>query len=342
MPDASEQLSYHALVIRSHSDYGKLSGWRREFGAWSNAYRALEPGEADTLGLAEDLVRKNISLILREDDRFPEQLREIPNAPWGIYCLGKLPATDPSIGIVGGRKATPTGLALAREFGERLGRAGLTIVSGLALGADAAAHAGALAGKAPAVAVVAGGLDVIAPRTNQRLAEDILEAGGAILSEYPPGTESLPYRFLERNRIVSGLCRGVLIIEASLRSGSLVTARFALEQNRDIFVIPGPARHPNYGGSHRLIRAGAELVTAPEEIMESLGIPGERLSPGNPTGDSPEEIRILTLLASAGRPLDIDKIIEGTNLNTQIALQALSFLIIKQLVREEAAGYVLS
>lgn len=343
MSDASERLSYHALAVHARADYAKLSGWRREFGTWDAARGALGIVPPDPEMLSKDLHSRGITLSLREDADFPPLLGEIPNAPWAIYRLGVPPAEGPAVAIVGGRKATQTGLALAREFGEKLGAAGVTIVSGLALGTDAAAHEGALRSGAPVIAVIAGGLDDVSPRTNLRLAERILRAGGAIISEYPPRTEPLPYRFLERNRIVSGLSRGVLIVEASLRSGSLVTARFALEQNRDIFVLPGPARHPNYGGSHKLIRAGAELVTEPAELLASLGItPAGPAGSAAGAGESPEEQLILDLLSAAACPLDIDKIIEGTNLNTQIAVRTLSFLIIKQRVREEPAGYVLS
>jgi DNA processing protein len=257
----------------------------------------------------------------------------------GVYLRGTLPPAQ-GVAIVGTRKATEEGKETAAEFACRLAEAGLGVISGLALGIDAAAHRGALRAKKPTWAVLATGPDKIYPGLHAELGQKILEAGGGILSEYPPGSPPLPYRFLERNRIVSGLCRGTLVIEAPENSGALATARFALDQNRDLFVLPGPAKHPNFRGSHSLIRKGAELVTRPEDILESLGI--SAVSREENPAASPEENAVLRTLGRAGRPLDIDKIIELTNLQTRAVNQVLSFLIIKGAVKETGEGYVLN
>ena len=205
-----------------------------------------------------------------------------------------------AIAIVGTRRATPDGKSTARRFAAELARAGIVIVSGLAFGVDAAAHEGCLDAEGKTVAVLACGLANIYPRNNEPLAKKILAQGGAIISEYPPDMPAYPSRFLERNRIVSGLSKGTLVIEAPERSGSLATARFALEQNRDVFVVPGPIAHPNFKGSHALIRQGAELVTTPEDILESYGIAREK-SIGAEFAGTPEEKAILEFLAAARR-----------------------------------------
>ena len=181
----------------------------------------------------------------------------------------------------------------------------------------------------------------IYPRNNESLAKKIIAQGGAIISEYPPDMPAYPSRFLERNRIVSGLSRGTLVIEAPERSGSLATARFALEQNRDVFVVPGPITHPNFKGSHALIRQGAELVTVPEEILESYGIMKEQVAAPEFAG-SPEEKIIFEFLAASAKSQDIDKITEATKLQPHIANRITSTLFIKGFIKEQGDGYVIN
>jgi len=281
---------------------------------------------------------------------FPPLLAEIPCAPKELYYRGRLPSPDaPSIAIVGTRRATPQGKNIAREFADVLARRKIMIVSGLAFGVDAAAHEGCLDAGGITIAVLPCGLDRIYPRSNVRLAERILENGGALVSEYPPGTEALPYRFLERNRIVSGLARGVLVIEAPERSGALVTARFAGEQSRDCFVIPGPINHPNFIGSHELIRKGAELVTKPEDILEAMGITTETTNTEETTETlkkrfqlSDDEVKIFDHLTSARTAVEIDKIMRTVNLQPQAANIALTMLLVKGLIKEDSGGYMVS
>jgi DNA processing protein len=288
------------------------------------------------------LAEQNIELILREDECFPPLLREIPHPPFGIYIKGVLPRNDQmAIAIVGTRRATPDGKSAARRFGAELARAGIVIASGLAFGVDAAAHEGCLDAGGRTVAVLACGLGHIYPRNNELLAKKILGSGGAIISEYPPDMPAYPSRFLERNRIVSGLSKGTLVIEAPERSGSLATARFALEQNRDVFVVPGSIAHPNFKGSHALIRQGAELVTTPEDILESYSIIKEKTATATFAG-TPEEKAILKFLAACAAPADIDKITEATKLQPHTANQTVSFLLIKGMIREDSSGYMIN
>ncbi len=211
--------------------------------------------------------------IEASDPRYPALLKNVPGAPTTLFVRGTLP--DPSrtlVAIVGTRRATTEGLSLARNVARDLSRAGISIVSGLALGIDGAAHAGAIEGGTPTYAVLGNGIDSIYPASHQNLAEQIIKTGGGVLSEYEPGIPSYPNQFLERNRIVSGMSRAVIVIEAPARSGSLSTARHAAEQGRDVFVVPGSPTSRNYQGSHFLIREGARLVTDVKDIMEDLGL----------------------------------------------------------------------
>jgi len=345
MPDSSpDALSYHALALALHANYPALARVRQEYKDWQTAWSSLakeKAGGIDPEAAWRTLERQGIRLILSNDPAYPPGLREIPWPPFGIYVRGTLPGRDtPALAIVGTRKATESSRELARAFAGELARVGVVIVSGLALGVDAASHVGCLDAGGKTVAVLGSGIDRIYPALHERLAQRILDRHGAIVSEYPPGTPTLPYRFLERNRIVSGLGRGVLVIEAPEHSGALATARFALEQNRDVFVVPGPAPHPHFRGSHALIRAGAELVTSTAHILEALHLaPAQAVT--KDLSETREEKIILDVLRASATPLSIDKIIELSKLKTPIANQAVSFLAIKNRIQESEGGYAL-
>ncbi|MEK7077163.1 MAG: DNA-processing protein DprA, partial [Patescibacteria group bacterium] len=298
----TEAAYYHALISALQGDYRKIAKvkgahltWRAAWESIPQAARAADPEKA-----RGELSAAGARLILREEGEFPSLLREIPWPPFGIYVRGTLPESGThALAIVGTRKATEEGRGLAREFSYALARAGFTIVSGLALGIDAEGHRGALEAGGKTVAVFATGVDTPYPRMHEKLAEKILSQGGALVSEYPPGSPAFPYRFIERNRIVSGLAHGTLIIEAPKRSGTLATARFALDQNREVLVVPGPARHVNFLGSHKLIRSGATLVTSPEEILEAFGL-GNAADAETARCETPEEELIVSALTREG------------------------------------------
>lgn len=337
MPEA---LFYNAVAILHEGDHRKLAKLRERFGSWRDAWETLQKKTTDPQREWDRLAEHGVALVLRDDPAYPKLLREIPQAPFGLYVRGALPADAAvAVAIVGTRKATPGGATLAKQFAADLARRALVIVSGLAFGIDVASHEGCLAAGGKAIAVLANGLDEIRPKTNAWLGNNVLESGGAIISEYPFGTESLPYRFLERNRIVSGLARGTLVIEAPERSGSLATARFALDQNRDVFVIPGPITHPNFKGSHELIRAGAELVTKPEDILASFGIETEGVPGAMPVFASDEEKKIYAVIAAANGSADVDKIAELAHLQIPDINRTLTSLVMKHIVRETGAGY---
>ena len=298
----------------------------------------------------------SINIINKEDLRYPALLKEIPDVPEKIYVLGELPldppANGPKIAIVGTRKATDQGKIIAKKLAEKLANLGVIIVSGLAMGIDTAAHEGAIAANGKTIAVLANGLDKIYPAQNENLAKKILELNGAIISEYEPEKPALEHQFLERNRIVSGLSVATIVIEAPERSGSIVTARLAAEQGREVFVFPGPANHPNYTGSHKLIRDGARLVSSIEDILEDLNInqisniknQNDKSKFKNKINNIKDENQLLVfeIIEKAGRPLNIDKIIEITKLEPQIANQAIAFLTIQGIIKETEKGYIIS
>jgi DNA processing protein len=338
-----ERMFYHAVALGAGGNYAALLRQRKRHATWREAYE--KSGGAPTTDPEKEyreLDRQNIHLALPGDPEYPERLREIPHPPFGIYIRGQLHEQNASIlAIVGTRRATPDGKGIARRFSAHLTRAGFSVASGLAFGVDAAAHEGCLDSGGKTIAILAGGLANVYPKNNAPLAQKILGAGGALISEYPPDLPALPHRFLERNRIVSGLAQGVLVVESPERSGSLATARFAFEQNRDVFVVPGPITHPNFKGSHALIRQGAELVTQPEDILESYGITKEKEPPRRFAG-TPEESAVLAFLSSCAVPADIDKIIDMARLEPRIANQAVSSLFIKGVIKESGEGYMVN
>ncbi len=340
-----EAAAYHALAEYFGSSYARLTAARRAKKSWQAALAAENLGGHLT-GSYPALTTNNIRLMLADDSAFPPLLRELPQPPHGIYVKGTLPIDKQTIAIVGTRKATVEGRTMAREFARTFARAGVTVVSGLAFGIDAAAHLGALEAHGRTVAVLACGVDTPYPVSHTNLARRITKESGALVSEYPPGSPPLPYRFLERNRLVAGLSLGVVVIEAPNASGSLVTARLAAEAGRSVFVLPGPARHPNFVGSHALIRDGAELATCPEEVLESLGlVPLKELRDAARAATTPEDgsaAEIIAVLRGSTSPVSIDTIIERTGLTVPEATRTLTTLILEDAVRETNAGYVLA
>jgi DNA processing protein len=212
----------------------------------------------------------NTILTLADQD-YPRGLLDMPDPPPLLYAKGRLELLRrPAIAIVGSRNATAQGIANAEAFARSLSAAGYTIVSGQALGIDTAAHRGAMGGSGSTIAVIGTGADVVYPARNRDLAHAIA-GDGLILSEFALGTPALAPNFPRRNRIISGLSRGVLVVEAALRSGSLITARLAAEQGRDVFAIPGSIHSPLSKGCHTLIKQGAKLVDSAQDVLEELG-----------------------------------------------------------------------
>lgn len=240
----------------------------------AHALSAPDPAAMQRLAHASDWLagHPDRQAVALGDLRYPEPLLHCGDPPLMFFMEGRgTLLQQPSVAVVGSRQATPQGLALARQFAAELSQAGLTVVSGLAAGIDGAAHEGALEGRGGTVAVIGTGSDIVYPRRHTALARRIA-ASGLILSEYAPGTPVLAHHFPHRNRLIAGLTRGTLVIEATLKSGSLITARLALEAGREVFAVPGSVRSPQSSGCHALIRQGALLVESAREIVESLGL----------------------------------------------------------------------
>lgn len=240
------------------------------------------------------------AIVTLADPDYPASLLNIPDPPSLFYlkgARGRLAA--PMLAVVGSRNATPQGIANAESFAEAASNAGLCIVSGMALGVDAAAHRGGLRGSAASIAVVGTGLDLVYPARNRKLAHELAEKG-ALVSEFPLGTPAIGRNFPRRNRIISGMSRGCLIVEAALKSGSLITARQALEQGREVFAIPGSIHSPLSKGCHALIKQGAKLVESSDDILDELGCRPIHHSASHPEKPGEEESEESLLLNHLG------------------------------------------
>ena len=285
------------------------------------------------------------NLITIEDELYPQLLREISDPPLALFVVGdpKLLAT-PQIGIVGSRNPSHAGLDNAYDFAKYLAQIDLTITSGLALGIDTESHKGALAVSGKTISVLGTGIDKIYPASNKSLAKQILAGDGAIISELPPGIPPKAENFPRRNRIISGLSTGVLVIEATIRSGSLITARLATEQGREVFAIPGSIHNPLARGCHQLIRQGAKLVETAQDVVEELG----PLIACTKTNDF-KVPKLANKLDSTHQNLlnyvdyeltPIDLIIERSSLNAGTVSSMLLTLELQNHIKAIAGGYV--
>lgn len=303
--------------------------WKHSPGAWesvvgtraSQALLVEPPGLQAAQQRLDDWLNASADhhLLTLGDERYPAPLLQTADPPLLLHVQGQLAilAHPHKLAVVGSRNPTPQGAANARQFARSLAESGLCIVSGLALGVDAAAHTGALDGDGPTIAVVGTGLDTVYPPRNEALAQRIA-AQGAIVSEYLLGTPPLAAHFPQRNRIISGLSLGTLVVEAAVRSGSLITARLAAEQGREVFAIPGSIHAPQSRGCHALIRQGAKLVESAQDVLEDL-----RLDAGAATLSAPlaAEAPDSLLSAMGFDPVGFDALQARTGLATA-ALQA--------------------
>jgi DNA processing protein len=287
------------------------------------------------------------ALLTIDGDDFPPLLRETPGAPAGLFVAGDAGVLwQPQIAIVGSRNASQGGLANARAFARALAAAGLAITSGLAEGIDGAAHEAALDAAVATIAVLGTGPDIVFPSRHRELAARIAQSG-ALVSEFAPGTPGRADHFPRRNRIIAGLSLGTLVVEAGLRSGSLITARYASDQGRDVFAIPGSIHHPLARGCHQLIRTGAMLVESAEDIVDALRPLAERLgaelrerlaeaSTAAEAALSPEHSALLKALG--GEALGIDALAERTGLGAQALSAMLLELELEGAVAIERGG----
>jgi DNA processing protein len=298
--------------------------------------RALAGSPEDSIAV---LIEKTLAwceqpdnhVLTLADDAYPKSLLDISDPPIVLYAKGRIELLSKmSIAVVGSRNATAQGIANAERFSESLSGAGLTVISGMALGIDTAAHQGAMlsgAGGGSTIAVIGTGADIVYPARNRGLAHRIAEEG-CILTEYPLGMPAIAGNFPRRNRLISGLARGVLVVEAAAQSGSLITARMAAEQGRDVFAIPGSIHSPLSKGCHQLIKQGAKLVESAQDILEEMGhSPSAAISSAAIKSDHDELLNIMGY-----DPVDADTLVMRSGLDAG-ALNA-------QLLDLELAGRV--
>lgn len=270
--------------------------------------RALdsEPVSSAVAGALEWLAQPGRALVTLADAEYPALLLEIPDPPPVLYCRGRVELLSrPALAVVGSRNATPQGRRDAENFARAFSAAGITIVSGLAQGVDAAAHRGGLGAEGSTIAVLGTGVDRIYPQSNAALAGQI-ERDGLLLSEFPLGTRALPHHFPRRNRLISGLAKGCLVIEAALASGSLITARNAAEQGREVFALPGSIHSPLSKGCHALIKSGAKLVESADDVLAEM--PGWRAREGAPPAAAPSGEPHPLLACMDADPIDVDSL----------------------------------
>ncbi len=315
----------------------------------------LSPAEKNTIRQAkkehslkksyEEVMKKGICVIPWGTPQYPEKLTRIANPPYALFLKGCLPAEAAfAVAVVGARKCSPYGEKYALEFGEKLARCGIQIISGMARGVDGYSQRGALMAKGQTFAVLGSGVDVCYPRENAGLYRDILEQGGGILSEQPPGSAPLSRYFPMRNRIISGLADVVLVIEARERSGSLITADFALEQGKDVYALPGPVDSPLSQGCNRLLRQGAGVLLDAESLLEDLHLENEKKLL-NCTENSDKNEKVLEspenmVYSCLGLyPKSLGQLIEETRCPPDEVLNLLVTLEIQGYIREVSKNY---
>lgn len=290
---------------------------------------------------AEAMTRAGIGALTWKEEGYPPLLAATTNPPAVLFYRGAVPSFEKTVAIVGARKATAYGVNAARHIAEGLAKEGVTIVSGGARGIDTIAHEGCLAGGAPTVAVMACGLDITYPAENKNLFAKICAAGGSIVSEYPPGTAPLGRQFPARNRIIAGMSRGVLVTEAAIRSGSLITSDFALEEGRDVFSVPGSIWSVMSRGTNHLIRSGAICCTSPEDILTEYGWieteEKEKKKEAALESLSLEE-EMVYRYCTAGEAVSSEEILEQSGLSVPRLTMTLLSLTIKGYIKEAGAG----
>jgi DNA processing protein len=348
---ARSLLARHGDIVKAVARARRDSDVPASAKAWLDA--------PDTAVIERDLAwlaEPDHHLVAWTSEDYPSLLRDISGAPAALFVVG-----DPSrlwlpqIAIVGSRKASAGGVINARAFAKALVQAGIAVTSGLAEGIDGAAHAAAVDAGGATLAVLGTGPDIVYPRQHQKLAERIVEKG-ALISEFPPGTQGRPENFPRRNRIIAGLSLGTLVIEADLKSGSLITARLASEQGREVFALPGSIHSPLSRGCHKLIREGAKLVETSDEVLEEVhGISSalaarlrerlsidtkmpvvERFAASNHSND-PDYARLLQALDHA--PLALDELAARSGLPTSSLSSMLLMLELDGVVRADAGRY---
>jgi DNA processing protein len=345
-----------ALLLEKRS----RSAVRRQIGTQGSAFAALvaslgtgittvaarRRAERRADDYLQDCRRQGIDLASIHSGHFPALLGCIPDAPLMLYSRGDTDALEqPAVAIVGARRASRYGLEIARNIAAVLAKKGMLVVSGLALGIDGAAHEGALSAGGRTLAVLGSGLNRVQPISHSGLARRILESNGMLLSEYSTEQRAFPHHFPERNRLISGLSCAVVVIEASARSGSLITARLALEQGREVMAVPGVPGLPNSAGANRLLKQGAALIETAEDVLHGLGIEErsqpmstQAVSPGIQPGLTAATVAVLDELGFEASSVDL--IAARLKLSTQECNVRLTELELGGFVQRVADGYI--
>lgn len=315
---------------------------REEQLAYFEQSKSLEPARR-----ARDyLVRQEIQLLTREDARFPESLKNIYTPPVALFAKGQLSLLEESvkIAIVGSRNPTVMGKRYAETFARELAAVGITVVSGLAAGIDGQSHWGSLAELGGTIGVLGTGIDVCYPRANQKLFER-MSREALILSEFALGAKPLPYHFPQRNRIISGLAQGVLVVEARKKSGSLITVNHALEQGKNVYVIPGAISEPQWAGGNQLLKEGAKLVTDPRDVLEDFIVVDRHKSnaisgaTAQKLPADPDERALYELIQNGYR--SIDELVVQSGLPVNAVNSLLTMMEIEEIITVEYGNIIL-
>ena len=360
--------SPEAAYFADPASYAAIEGLR-------DAAPLLDKDLREPEQILRDCYEKGVSILTMQDAAYPARLRSIADPPVVLYCLGSLPdLNEPSVAVVGTRRASPYGMLQARRMGYTLSRCGCMVVSGLARGIDSSAMSGALSGGAPVIGVLGCGVDVVYPAEGRELYQEVVR-NGCLLSEYPPGTGPRPDHFPVRNRILSGLSLGVLVVEAPEKSGALITAAHALDQGRDVFAIPANVDVPSCAGNLRLLREGAIMARDAWDILQEYarqypdtlvrrdcsdmhpeapeqGPPETPAVKKEEDGSKPKayidledqwdslsrDEQVLEGLLRAG-PMHIDALVEGANMSAGRVLASMTLLEVRGIARRQSAKW---
>ncbi len=362
----NEKIAYNALNFLSDCNISLIKKLKDFYGSFYKAWEAsnyneflqnyplfssqtlqnlfLAKNDFDPIKQWEQLNQLGIKMFFTEEKDYPLLLKEIPDAPIALYQLGNFDFnnSDAKISIVGTRKPTSYGKMAAEKITKELVNYNFITISGLAYGIDTICHQTTLENNGKTIAVLGSGLNIIFPSINKKLSEKIIK-NGALISEYALNAPPLKHHFPARNRIISGLSLGTIVIEASIKSGSLITARLAAEQNREVFAIPGSIFSSLSEGCHQLIQSGAKLVYSTKDVLEELNIEitetENSLSKKTIESLSIEEIKLLDIIKQTEYPLLVDEIISLSGLTPNIVNQTLTLLEIKNLIKLDGNGY---
>lgn len=327
-------------VRKLFTDYGPAGALRRVCaGVVATTDRIREAVGVSAADRRAELAAANVTVVYKGDDGYPDHLAVLPDAPDLLFVRGVLPLVA-GVAVVGTRRCTSYGKRIAEDYGAAIAAAGWPLVSGLARGIDGAAHRGTVSGGGEGIAVLGSGIDVMYPREHRELALDLIRHGGAVISESPPGAPPEAWRFPPRNRIISGLSAAVVVVEATVKGGALITAEAALRHARQIFAVPGDIGRASSEGCNLLIRDGAFPVLSPDDLVESLGLVLGPAPLQNATSDrvelDPSDNKLMDLILSG--MADVDDLLAVIGTATGEGLARLGRLELQGLIRADGAG----